>query len=330
MSDLSVCIVTPTFNVSQHLETTIKSVLAQDYPRINYVIMDGGSTDGTVDVIRKYEHRLAYWISAPDAGQSDAINRGWTQAPGDVVAWINGDDYYLPGAVREATEYLRDHPDVTMVYGLGERIDPSGRVIKRRGHPFNLRNVLQDIDSGMLQATAFMRRQVLEEVGFLDVNLHYSMDFDLWLRIGVRYPPVFVPRLWARMMNRPEMKTYDPRKGFDLLPIIQKFYAQPGLTGEIMAVRRRAFAHAYFYRARSNYLLGSRVLALRDLLLAAWSDPMVVVLRKPLVLEMLLGQNSVAALRSMRRRARRGLAMGTSRCGKRSVSEVNTEQDDVE
>ena len=312
MSDLSVCIVTPTFNISQHLETTIQSVLTQDYPHINYVIMDGGSTDGTVELIRKYKDGLAYWVSAPDAGQSDAINRGWARAPGDVVAWINGDDYYLPGAVREAAEYLRDHPGVMMVYGLGERIDPSGRVIKRRGRPFNLRDVLWNIDSGILQATAFMRRQVLEEVGFLDVDLHYSMDFDLWLRIGVRHPPAFVPRLWARMMNRPQMKTNEPRRGFDLLPIIEKFYAQPGLTKEIMAVRHRAFAQGYLFRARANHLLGSRALALRDLFLTTWSDPGLIALRRLTVLEMLLGQRNVASLRSLRRRVWDRQRTGTS------------------
>jgi glycosyltransferase involved in cell wall biosynthesis len=128
-----VTIVTPSYNQANFLEETIQSVLSQDYPNLEYIIIDGGSTDSSVDLIRKYEDRLAGWISEEDSGQAEAINKGFERATGEIVAWINSDDYYLPGAIRSAVEALEAHPECGFVYGDAVSINGAGE-------PFNVMN----------------------------------------------------------------------------------------------------------------------------------------------------------------------------------------------
>ena len=124
-----VSIITPSYNQARYIEATMQSVFMHDYPRIEYIIVDGGSTDGTVDIIRKYENKLAWWVSEKDKGQTDAINKGFARATGDILAWINSDDTYEPGAVSAAVQFLQEHPKVGMVYGDCNFINESGKVI---------------------------------------------------------------------------------------------------------------------------------------------------------------------------------------------------------
>src|ERR1051325_2361432 len=124
-----ISIVTPSYHQARYIEETIQSVLSQDYPQIEYIIVDGGSTDGSVNIIKKYEDQLAWWTSEKDEGQTDAINKGFARAKGDILAWINSDDTYEPGAVTAAAQYLHEHPDVGMVYGDCNYIDRSGNII---------------------------------------------------------------------------------------------------------------------------------------------------------------------------------------------------------
>ena len=171
-----VSIITPSFNQGRFIEETIQSVLSQEYPNIEYLVIDGGSTDETLDILRKYEDRLR-WISEPDEGQSDAINKGFQLARGEVVAWLNSDDTFLPGAVSKAVNFLVTHPEVMMVYGEGYQIDEQGRVKGRfqATEPFNLWRLIYYSDY-ILQQTVFMQKQVFKEVGMLDKALHYGID----------------------------------------------------------------------------------------------------------------------------------------------------------
>ncbi|MGA1997178.1 MAG: glycosyltransferase family 2 protein, partial [Bryobacteraceae bacterium] len=187
MSQPLVTIVTPSLNQGEFIRATIESVLAQDYPRIEYLIMDGGSTDQTASVAAEYSTRLT-WISETDRGQSHAINKGFLRARGDIVAWLNSDDLLLPGAVAAAVAQFQQAGPAGAVYGEGYLMDRSG--LSRRRFPaterFNLWK-LTYLSDYILQPAAFFRRPALEEVGWLDESLHYAMDWDLLIRLGKKF-----------------------------------------------------------------------------------------------------------------------------------------------
>ena len=155
-----VSIVTPSYNQAQYLEQTLRSVLEQDYPRIEYMVIDGASTDGSVEIIRKYEDRLAYWVSEKDSGQAEAINKGFTRASGDIIAWLNSDDYFLPGAVGAAVKAFDENPDVLLVYGDMLAVDERGRTINQlKYRQLTLDDLLCFQIIG--QPAVFMRRSAL-------------------------------------------------------------------------------------------------------------------------------------------------------------------------
>ncbi|MBL8240902.1 MAG: glycosyltransferase [Bryobacterales bacterium] len=193
MSDPLVTIVTPSFNQGHFIQATIESVLAQDYPRIEYIIMDGGSTDSTADVVRPYLDRLTY-ISEKDRGQTHAINKGLRMAKGEVAAYLNSDDTLLPGAVTRAVAALGRHPEVGAIYGDGFQIDFDGNIKQRFPftEPFNLWKLTFVLDY-ILQQSVFFRRACLEEVGWFNENLHFGMDWDILVRLGKRYGLAYVP-----------------------------------------------------------------------------------------------------------------------------------------
>ncbi len=202
-----VSIVTPSFNQAQYIEDTIKSVFAQDYPCIEYIIIDGGSIDNTHEISKKYEDRLR-WISEPDDGQADAINKGFSMSHGEILAWLNSDDTYCPGAIKTAVNYLLLHSDVCMTYGDGYEIDEQGKAIKKFPHTrsFNLRELIY-VSDYILQPTVFMRKEAVVMVGFLEKSLNWCMDWDLWIRIGKRYKVAYIPFFFANSRIHSTTKT---------------------------------------------------------------------------------------------------------------------------
>jgi glycosyltransferase involved in cell wall biosynthesis len=181
-----VTIVTPSFNQGRFIRATIESVLAQDYPYIEYLIVDGGSTDETADVAAAYHDKLTF-TSEPDRGQSDAINKGFRRARGEIVAWLNSDDVLLPGAVTAAVEALTAEPALGAVYGNGYQIDEDGAMRSRfESQPFDLWRLVH-VSDYILQQTAFFRASALAAVGLCDESLHYAMDWELFMRLGKRF-----------------------------------------------------------------------------------------------------------------------------------------------
>jgi glycosyltransferase involved in cell wall biosynthesis len=192
-----VSIVTPSYNQAHYLEETIRSVLEQDYPNLEYIIVDGGSTDGSLEIIQKYAHRLAWWVSEPDQGQTDALNKGFAHASGEIFAWLNSDDTYLPGAVREAVAALTAHKEAAMVYGDANLIDERGSVIGQfPARQTDLRRLLRG-SVHIPQQTTFFWAQLWRQVGPLDPTYYFAMDYDLWVRLAKIAPLIYQPRLWA-------------------------------------------------------------------------------------------------------------------------------------
>ena len=177
-----VTVVTPSFNQGRFVRATIESVLKQDYPRIEYLIMDGGSTDETVSILREYSDRIR-WVSEPDRGQADAINKGWRRAAGSIVAYLNSDDVYLPGAITHAVTALEAHPEAAAVYGEGYHVDEAGAILEPYPtEPFDA-DRLREV-CFICQPTVFLRRDAVERAGYLDESLRYCMDYDLWIRLA--------------------------------------------------------------------------------------------------------------------------------------------------
>ena len=192
-----VSIVTPSFNQAQFLEETIQSVLEQDYPNIEYMIVDGGSTDGSRAILERYSERLAWWVSEPDQGQTDAINKGFSRARGEILAWLNSDDTYLPGAIREAVDYLENHPQAGMVYGDANLIDEKGQIIgKFPARQTDYRRLRRGYVHVPQQAS-FFRADLWKQVGPLDPAFYFAMDYDLWVRLARVSQLDYIPHLWA-------------------------------------------------------------------------------------------------------------------------------------
>jgi glycosyltransferase involved in cell wall biosynthesis len=189
MSELPlVSIITPSYNQGQFLEATICSVLEQDYPRLEYMVIDGGSTDGSRQIIERYTSRLAYWESQPDYGQAHAINKGLQRARGEILGWLNSDDILLPGVVGWVVQVFDQCPQLDVVYGRLERIDASGRLLPTPLLPkdrvdFDLSQVLGECVVN--QPGSFWRRRIMEQVGLLNEELHFSLDYEYWIRLAL-------------------------------------------------------------------------------------------------------------------------------------------------
>ncbi len=179
-----ISIVTPSFNQSRFLEETIKSVVEQSYQNIEYIIIDGGSTDNSCEIIKKYEHKLKYWVSEPDKGQTNAINKGLKLATGDIFFYLNSDDLLLPGTLRYVADYFLNNPDTDCLYGCTIMIDQNGKeLLKRHDNPFDYNILLYGINY-IQQPSTFWRKKVTERIGLFDEDLHFNMDYEYWIRMG--------------------------------------------------------------------------------------------------------------------------------------------------
>jgi GT2 family glycosyltransferase len=303
-----VSVVTPSYNQAPFLETTIRSVLEQDYPSVEYFVMDGGSNDASVDLIRKYADRLRGWVSEKDRGQGDAINKGLARATGEIVAWLNSDDYYLPKAISSAVKTFQQNPDAALVYGDMLAVDQNGQTLNvLRYAQYSLEDLLCFQIIG--QPAVFFRREAYEQAGGLDVNFHYMLDHLLWIRIAQESKIVYVPQTWAAARFHPQAKNRNlavefPKEAFRILDWAKD---QPGLVDTMSRVQRRSLASAHRVNARYQLDAGHPGDCLRAWLKAFSIHPPTALRRMNLLVSALLEITGLSRLREiiLRRRQRR-------------------------
>lgn len=223
-----ISIITPSFNQGQFIEETIRSVLLQNYPNLEYIIIDGGSTDSTLDVIQKYDDYITLWVSESDNGQSNAINKGFLKSTGDVITWMNSDDIYFPDALNVAGHVFGSNPTVGMIYGdccLFNEI--TNTVSLKMPGNFDLGHLIQE--NFIPQPSVFMNRNLFSDQIFLDESLHYAMDYELWLRIALQSSIRYYPRTFAQFRYHPAAKSIANAKKFngDIVLILERLIRNP-------------------------------------------------------------------------------------------------------
>jgi len=208
---LRVSVVTPSYNQAAYVGQTMRSVHDQDHPDVEHIVVDGGSTDGSLDVIRQYADRATI-IAEPDRGQTDAINKGLRRATGEVVCWLNSDDYFLPGTLSTVARYFADHPEVLWLTGDCAIVDAAGAPIQQpvRWYKRTLRMLPSafylGVTNAVTQPSTFWRRSVHDQLGYLDESLHYTMDYDWWLRLNTLSRPARLNRTLTAFRIHEESK----------------------------------------------------------------------------------------------------------------------------
>ena len=249
-----VSIITPSYNQAAYLEQTILSVLSQDHPRIEYIVVDGASTDGSVEIIKKYAGRFANWVSEKDHGQAEAINKGFARATGDIVAWLNSDDYYLQGTVSAAVKVFEENPDVVLVYGNMLAVDEHGKTFNTLTYgQLSLEDLLCFQIIG--QPAVFMRHSALRKTGGLNPDFHFLLDHLLWIQIARQGSILHVDQTWsaaryhAEAKNRAKAAEFG-REAFRILEVA----TQDKVLAPVLAKVSRC-ARASAYRVDARYLL---------------------------------------------------------------------------
>ena len=300
-----VSIVTPSYNQARYLEATIQSVLAQDYARIEYIVVDGGSTDGSVELIKKYQSRFAYWVSEKDSGQADAINKGLSRASGEILAWLNSDDYYLPNTISEAVKIFEENPEVVMVYGNMLAVDEHGQTINLLKYSqLSMEDLLCFQIIG--QPAVFFRRAAYEKTSGLDPTFHFLLDHHLWIRLSQHGKILHVPQIWAAARYHAEAKNRAKAAEFgrEAFRILDWVKSQPGLSEAVARVERRARASAH--RVDARYLLdgGRSISAVSAWVRALFIHPPTALARLNILISALLNLTGLNALRQfiLRRR----------------------------
>ncbi|MFQ6613958.1 MAG: glycosyltransferase family 2 protein [Fidelibacterota bacterium] len=202
-------IVTPSLNQDSSLERTILSVLNQHYPNLEYIVIDGGSTDNSVEIIRRYAPYLAYWVSEPDRGQAHAVNKGWEKSTGAIYAFLNADDAYLPGVLIKIADLFATRPNLGMVYGDSLFVDDQGHTLGiKRGCALTYKQLLFRGQSGIIQPTCFFRGSVVSKVGYLDESLFMGFDYDFILRVTQHTEILYLPAMLAVTTYNQKIKSF--------------------------------------------------------------------------------------------------------------------------
>jgi glycosyltransferase involved in cell wall biosynthesis len=210
-----ISIITPSFNQGHFIEETILSVFNQNYPNLEYIIIDGGSTDETINIIRKYEHKINYWISEPDEGQSHAINKGFKRATGEIISWLNSDDILEENGLASILNGFNKYREADFIYGQSIHLNRKGK--KEVFYPPNYPNLrLEYLGSfPYIQPACFYKKQILDEIGFIDESFHYTMDFDFFVRIALNYKIQYIDLPIACFREQEHAKTNQYNDNWD-------------------------------------------------------------------------------------------------------------------
>lgn len=274
-----ISIVTPSYNQGRFIEETIRSVLLQGYPNLEYIIIDGGSSDNSVEIIKKYEPWLAYWVSEPDSGQSNAINKGWSRATGDIITYLNSDDTYLPSALAHVAHLWCQNPKAAAFVGAVAFVDEESRwkaaATPRLPAPAPLDLTIIDREKWSLpQQSGFYNRSALDQVGrFLREDLHYAMDRELYYRLALAGPVVLSETTLATYRLHEESKSVSRLPDmYREAPRALNYVKTGGLLGRIKRNRvgRSFIAQSYYQRSKIRANLLEKAF---DLILAACYRP---------------------------------------------------------
>lgn len=248
-----ISIVTPSYNQGQFIEETIRSVLLQGYPNFEYIIVDGGSTDGSVEIIKKYEPWLAYWVSEKDRGQSHAINKGIKRASGDILLWLNADDICLPCSFQIVVDAFRTNPTYSIVIGQAQLIDVYGRIVGQLHSQFNSwSEVITSPTNLIRQVSTFFSRGLFNELGMVDESLHIAMDTELLIRFTQHHKPLILNRFITAFRTHASAKSRKQIiKGYEESDRVRARFFPNRNTAAIY--RKRSAAH-WLKLARSEEL----------------------------------------------------------------------------
>jgi glycosyltransferase involved in cell wall biosynthesis len=254
-----ISIVIPSFNQALFLEECLGSVLDQAYPRREILVLDGGSTDGSREILRRHERRLEYWVSEADRGQAHAVDKGWARAKGEILGWLNSDDRLEPEALSRVAEAYGSQPAAAVLYGDVREIDARGVAVGgKKMAGFGLRSLL--LGKNMGQPGVFIPRRTYETLGGLDETLHFALDFEYFLRIWTAFPDggAYIPQVLASSRLWEAAKTIHQggRFGEEYRMVLEKYFARPDLPPAVRALRRRAFARSVDLRQARLYLQG--------------------------------------------------------------------------
>lgn len=274
-----VSFVTPCFNSGQFIESCIKSVLSQDYPYVEHIVQDGVSTDGTVNILKKYKEKVA-WISEPDKGQSDGLNKALKRCKGDIILVLNADDELLPHAASWAAENMAKHPEAAVVYGDQYVIDAHGEIISECRYdliPYDFAKLLC-VELVPPAQAAFIRRTHLEQVGLgTDPELDTCPDYEMWVRLGSKFPMVYVRgfitryRWYRRAIDSKQLRTVE-RFIESKREVMNRVFDNPDTPEEIKKLRQRAYASLDVWAAMTEIDEGSKRQSLRYLYRALKSE----------------------------------------------------------
>ena len=253
-----VTVITPAYNQGIFLRDTIESVLSQDYPNIEFIVLNDGSTDETESILQEYTGRVK-WETQKNMGQTATINKGWRMTKGEIITWLNSDDTFLPGCVRIGVEYLLAHPEVGIVFGDTLLTEADGTPIGKSPPqpPYDYMRFLINCNNTVSQPSTFIRREVLDKVGELDPSFYYFMDWDFWMRAGLHFKMEHITDVMSTYRLHAESKTVAQalKAAPELKYMYDKFFSRTDLPPAVVASKKKAMMNMYFVSA-GYYLKG--------------------------------------------------------------------------